>query len=47
MTGLEAKDVAVTKEDGVVIVHAAYEDKVSYLGNISLLVSFEKSVRIE
>jgi|HubBroStandDraft_5_1064220.scaffolds.fasta_scaffold1212238_1 hypothetical protein len=47
VTGLEAKDVAVTKEDGVVIVHAAYEDKVSYLGNISLLVSFEKSVRIE
>jgi hypothetical protein len=47
VTGLEAKDVAVTKEDGVVIAHAAYEDKVSFLGNISLLVTFEKSVRIE
>jgi hypothetical protein len=47
VTGLEAKEVEVTKEDGAVLVHAAYEDKVSFLGNISLLVSFEKTVRIE
>jgi hypothetical protein len=47
VTSIQAKDVEVTKDEGVVIVHAAYDDKVSYLGNISLDVSFDKTVRIE
>ena len=47
MTGLQTKDIEITKEDGVVIVHAAWDDKVSYLGDVSLVVSFDKTVRIE
>ncbi len=47
VTGLQTKDIEITKEDGVVIVHAAWDDKVSYLGNVSLMVSFDKTVRIE
>jgi hypothetical protein len=47
VTGIDPKDVEITKADGAVIVHAAYDDKVGYLGNVSLLVSFDKSVRIE
>lgn len=47
VTTLDTKDIEITKDGGVVVVHAAYDDKVSYLGNISLLVSFDKTVRIE
>ena len=46
-TTLLVKDIEITREDGAVTVHAAYDDQVSYLGNVSLLVSFEKTVRIE
>jgi Domain of unknown function (DUF4845) len=47
VTAIQTNDIEITKEDGAVVVHAAYDDKVSYLGNISLVVSFDKSVRIE
>jgi Domain of unknown function (DUF4845) len=47
VTTIQTKDIEITKEDGAVVVHAAYDDKVSYLGDISLVVSFDKSVRIE
>ena len=47
VTTLQTKDIEITKDDGVVVVHAAYDDKVSYLGNVSLVVSFDKTVRIE
>jgi len=47
VTTLQTKDIEITKDEGVVIVHAAYDDKVSYLGNISLVVSFDKTVRVE
>ena len=47
VTALQTKDIEIIKEDGVVVVHAAYDDKVSYLGNVSLVVSFDKTVRIE
>lgn len=46
-TGLQVKDIEIVKEDGGVTVHAAYDDKVSYIGDISLVVSFDKSIRIE
>jgi hypothetical protein len=29
------------------VVHAAYDDKVPYIANVSLLVSFDKTVRVE
>ena len=47
VTGIATKDIEITKDEGVVIVHAAYDDKVSYIGNISLVASFDKTVRIE
>jgi hypothetical protein len=46
-TGIQTKDMEFTKDNGAVTVHAAYEDKVPYIGNISLVVSFEKTVTIE
>jgi hypothetical protein len=47
VTGLQTKDIEITKDEGAIVVHAAYDDKVPYLGNISLVVSFDKTVRIE
>ncbi len=47
VTTIQTKDIEIIKDEGAVVVHAAYDDKVSYLGNISLVVSFDKTVRIE
>jgi hypothetical protein len=47
VTTLQTKDIEITKDEGVVIVHAAYDDKVSYIGNISLVATFDKTVRVE
>jgi hypothetical protein len=48
ITGLDEGQVEITKEeDGSVVLHAAYDDKVPYLGNISLVVSFDTSAKIE
>src|SRR5271165_121072 len=38
ITGLDEKEVEIKKEDGVLTLHAAYEDKVPYVGNIFLAV---------
>ena len=47
ITAIEVKEIEITKDDGAVLVHAAYEDRVPYFGNLSLVVSFDKSVRVE
>ena len=44
---VDVKDIEIKKEDGVVTMHLAYDDKVPYLGNISLVASFEKTVKVE
>jgi hypothetical protein len=41
------RDVEIVKDNGVLKLHVAYEDKVAYLGNVSLLVNFDKSVKLE
>ncbi|MFI4889953.1 MAG: DUF4845 domain-containing protein [Steroidobacterales bacterium] len=46
-TGIEAKEIEITKDGSGVTVHAAYDDKVPYIGNVSLVVSFDKTVTIE
>lgn len=44
---VDVKEIEIKKEDGVVTMHLAYDDKVPYLGNISLVASFEKTVKVE
>lgn|ERR1039457_179213 len=46
-TGIESKDMEFTKDNGAVTVHAAYDDKVPFIGDVSLVVSFNKTVTIE
>jgi hypothetical protein len=47
ITGIDYRDVEIKKEDGDVTLHAAYDDKVPYVANVSLMVSFDTSVKIE
>jgi Domain of unknown function (DUF4845) len=45
-TGVTTKDIEITKEDGGVQMHVAYDDSVPYLGNVSLSAHFEKTVKV-
>jgi hypothetical protein len=45
-TGITAKDVEITKDDGGVQMHVAYDDAVPYVANVSLSVHFEKTVKV-
>jgi hypothetical protein len=46
-TGLDFKDIEITKDDSGVELHAAYDDAVPYLGNVSLSVHFDKTVKVQ
>jgi Domain of unknown function (DUF4845) len=45
-TGLAAKDIEITKDDGGVQMHVAYDDAVPYVANVSLSVHFDKTVKV-
>jgi Domain of unknown function (DUF4845) len=45
-TGVTAKDIEITKDDGGVQMHVAYDDAVPYVANVSLSVHFEKTVTV-
>jgi hypothetical protein len=47
ISGLDVKDIEITRDGSATVVHAAYDDKVPFIANLSLLVSFEKTVRVE
>ena len=45
-TGIDVKDIEITKDDGGVQMHVAYDDAVPYVANVSLSVHFEKTVTV-
>ena len=45
-TGVTTKDIEITKDDGGVQLHVAYDDAVPYVANVSLSVHFEKTVTV-
>jgi len=45
-TGVDAKDIEITKDDGGVQMHVAYDDSAPYVANVSLTVHFEKTVKV-
>jgi Tfp pilus assembly protein PilE len=46
-TALDVKDIQITKDDSGVQMHAAYDDAVPYLYNISLSAHFDKTVKVQ
>ena len=47
ITGIDQKDIEVTKDDGGLTLHAVYDDTVPYIANVSLSVHFEKTVKVQ
>jgi Tfp pilus assembly protein PilE len=45
-TAIDAKDIEITKDDGGVQMHVAYDDMVPYVANVSLSVHFDKTVKV-
>jgi hypothetical protein len=41
------KDVEIKKGDNGLIMHVDYDDVVPYISNVSLSVSFDKTVKVE
>jgi hypothetical protein len=44
---VDFKDVEIKKDDDGVSMHLAYDHPVPYLGNVSLVASFDKTVKVE
>jgi len=47
ISGVEAKEVEILKDDGVVSMHVAYDDAAPYIANVSLSVHFDKTVKVQ
>jgi Domain of unknown function (DUF4845) len=46
ITGVDAKDVEVVKDERGISLHVAYDDSAPYAANVSLAVHFDKTVKI-
>jgi Tfp pilus assembly major pilin PilA len=47
ITGVSWKDIEVTKDDSGVSMHVAYDDAEPFVANISLVVHFDKTVKVQ
>ena len=47
ITAVDDKDIEVTKDDSGVSMHVAYDDSEPYIGNVSLAVHFDKTVKVQ
>jgi Domain of unknown function (DUF4845) len=45
-TGVDVKDIEITKDADGVQIHVAYDDPVPYIANVSLSVHFDKTVKV-
>ena len=44
---VDDKDVEIIKDDDGVELHVAYDDSVPYIANVSLMVHFDKTVKVQ
>ncbi len=47
ITGVDQKDIEITRDDSGLTLHVAYDDSVPYIANISLSVHFDKTVKVQ
>ena len=47
ISAVQDKDIEVTKDDNGVSMHVAYDDSEPYIGNVSLAVHFDKTVKVQ
>jgi len=46
-TDVDYKDIEITRDDSGVQMHVSYNDSAPYVANVSLMVHFEKTVKME
>lgn len=46
ITGVDYKDIVITKDESGVSMHVVYDDTVPYVSNVSLSVHFDKTVMV-
>jgi Tfp pilus assembly protein PilE len=46
-TAVDYKDIEITRDDSGAQMHIAYDDAVPYIGNVSLSVHFDKTVKVQ
>jgi hypothetical protein len=47
ITGLDWKEVQISKDDAGVSMHVAYDDTEPFIANVSLVVHFDKTVKVQ
>jgi Domain of unknown function (DUF4845)/Prokaryotic N-terminal methylation motif len=47
ITGVDQKDIEITRDDSGLQLHVAYDDSVPYVANVSLSVHFDKTVKVQ
>lgn len=47
ITGVDQKDIEITRDDKGLQLHVVYDDAVPYIANISLSVHFDKTVKVQ
>jgi anaerobic selenocysteine-containing dehydrogenase len=47
ISGVEAKEVEIVKNEGGISLHLAYDDAAPYIDNVSLSVHFDKTVKLQ
>ncbi len=47
VSAVDSKDVEIVKDEGSVSMHVEYDDSVPYIANVSLLVHFDKTVKVQ
>ncbi|MGB6310619.1 MAG: DUF4845 domain-containing protein [Steroidobacteraceae bacterium] len=47
ISAVDYKDIEITKDDSGVSMHVAYDDSEPYIGNVSLAVHFDKTVKVQ
>ncbi len=45
-SGVDIKDIEITRDDGGVQMHVAYDDTAPFVANVSFSVHFEKTVKV-
>jgi Domain of unknown function (DUF4845)/Prokaryotic N-terminal methylation motif len=47
ITGVDQKEIEITRDDSGLQLHVAYDDSVPYVANVSLSVHFDKTVKVQ
>ncbi len=47
VSAVDSKEVEIVKDEGSVSMHVAYDDSVPYIANVSLMVHFDKTVKVQ